>query len=107
MSYIRAEEVLPGDILASVQQYVDGQMLYIPRRAEDKRSWGSATETRERLRSRNADMYAKFCEGTSVRRLADEYFLTEKSVRRIIRNMRPSERSNSSKPLGGKHEQRK
>mgnify|MGYP001082161797 FL=1 len=107
MSYIRAEEILPGEILASVQQYVDGQMLYIPRKTEDKRSWGSATETREKLKSRNADMYAKFCDGVSVRELADEYFLTEKSVQRIIRKMKPSEGSNSSKPLGGKNEQRK
>lgn len=106
MGYIRAEEVLPGEILASVQQYVDGQMLYIPRRAEEKRSWGSTTETREKLRSRNEDMYAKFSGGTSVRQLADEYFLTEKSVRRIIRKMRPSEGSSNSQPLGGKHEQR-
>lgn len=45
MSYIRAEEVLPKELLASVQQYVDGQMLYIPRKAEEKRTWGSTTET--------------------------------------------------------------
>lgn len=36
MSYMRAEEVLPQEILASVQQYVDGQMLYIPRKTEEK-----------------------------------------------------------------------
>ena len=37
MSYIRAEEVLPKELLASVQQYVDGQMLYIPRKEKEKR----------------------------------------------------------------------
>lgn len=107
MSYISAEEILPREILAFVQQYVDGQMLYIPRRAEEKRIWGTATETREKLRSRNEDMYAKFCEGMPVKVLAEEYFLTEKSVQRIIRKMKPSEGNVNSKPLGGKHEQRK
>lgn len=104
MSYIRAEEILPKEILASVQQYVDGQMLYIPRRAEEKKIWGAATETREKLRSRNEDMYAKFCGGVSVKELAEEYFLTEKSVQRIIRKMKPSEGNEKGKPLGGKNE---
>ena len=30
MSYIRAEDVLPSDVLAVVQNYVDGEMLYVP-----------------------------------------------------------------------------
>lgn len=91
MSYIRAEEVLPQELLASVQRYVDGQTLYIPRRAEEKRTWGSATETRKKLELRNAEIYAKYCEGMSAEALAEEYFLTGKSVQRIIRRMRPSE----------------
>ncbi|MCM1026997.1 MAG: CD3324 family protein [Roseburia sp.] len=108
MSYKKAEEVLPRELLASVQQYVDGQMLYIPRRAEEKRTWGSATETRKRLELRNAEIYAKYCEGISVEALADTYFLTGKSVQRIIRRMKPSEgKEKSNQPLGGKIEQRK
>lgn len=90
MSYMRAEEVLPQEILASVQQYVDGQMLYIPRKTEEKRTWGSATDTKRKLEFRNKCMYAKYQEGISVKELADEYFLTEKSVQRIIRKLRPS-----------------
>lgn len=91
MSYIKAEEVLPQELLASVQRYVDGQMLYIPRKAEEKRTWGSTTEIREKLELRNAEIYAKYCGGMSVEALADAYFLTGKSVQRIIRRMRPSE----------------
>ncbi len=90
MGYIRAEEVLPREVLASVQQYVDGQMLYIPRKAEEKRIWGSATGTRKKLEIRNACILEKFQAGSSVKELAEEYFLTEKSVQRIIRKMKPS-----------------
>ena len=90
MSYVKAEEVLPQEILASVQQYVDGQMLYIPRKTEEKRTWGSATDTKRKLELRNEIMYAKYQAGISVKELAEEYFLTEKSVQRIIRNLKSS-----------------
>ena len=90
MSYVKAEEILPKEILASVQQYVDGQMLYIPRKTEEKRNWGSATDTKRKLELRNESMYAKYQAGISVKELACEYFLTEKSVQRIIRNLKSS-----------------
>lgn len=90
MSYSRAEEVLPEDVLAIVQQYVDGQMIYIPRKTDHKRMWGACTDTKRNLELRNACMYAKFQEGISVKALAEEYFLAEKSVQRIIRNYKPS-----------------
>lgn len=33
MGYIRAEEILPKEVVALIQQYVDGQTIYIPRKA--------------------------------------------------------------------------
>ena len=102
MSYIRAEEVLPKELLASVQQYVDGQMLYIPRQAEEKRTWGSTTETRKKLELRNAEIYARYCGGMSVEALADKYYLTGKSVQRIIRRMKPSEGSERKQSAFGR-----
>lgn len=30
MSYIKAEEILPKELLETIQQYVDGQLIYIP-----------------------------------------------------------------------------
>lgn len=91
MGYIKANEILPPEILTSVQRYVDGQMLYIPRKTEGKRAWGTATGARKKLESRNACMYAEYQRGSSVKDLAEEYFLTEKSVQRIIRKMKPSD----------------
>lgn len=91
MSYAKAEEVLPAEVLAIVQEYVDGQILYIPRKSGHKRMWGADTDTRRNLELRNARIYAEFQEGISVKALAKEYFLTEKSVQRIIRNYKPSE----------------
>ena len=30
MSYIRAEHVLPQELIETIQQYVDGKLIYIP-----------------------------------------------------------------------------
>lgn len=87
MSYIRAEEILPVEILAAIQQYVDGQTIYIPRRPEARQTWGSTTETRKNLTHRNLQMYQKYKSGACVKDLAQEFFLTEKSVQRIIKEL--------------------
>lgn len=85
MSYINAESVLPKEVLRMIQQYVDGKPLYIPRKNENKKSWGENNGTRETLQKRNNDIYTKFLNGVSISELTGIYYLSEKSVRRIIR----------------------
>lgn len=87
MGYIRAEDILPKEILELVQQYVDGQMIYIPRKSECHKSWGAGTETKKDLMIRNRQMYAEYQSGVTIAELSERYFLTEKSVQRIIRNI--------------------
>lgn len=86
MGYIKAQDILPEDVLTLVQRYVDGQMLYIPRRPGQHKSWGAGTQTREDLQDRNQKIYAGHMSGMTVTELSGEYFLTEKSIQRIIRN---------------------
>lgn len=88
MSYIRAEEILPEEVLKTVQQYVDGQAIYVPRK--NKRRWGEGTDTRKTLRCRNQEIYRRYTEGSPVRALSEEFFLTEKSIQRIIRSIQLS-----------------
>lgn len=38
MSYIRAEEVLPKELIETIQQYVNGKAIYIP--STSKKEWG-------------------------------------------------------------------
>ena len=85
MGYIRAEDILPEDVLALVQKYVDGQMIYIPRKSGYHKAWGAGTETRKDLMIRNEEMYEAYLSGVTVAELSGKYFLTEKSIRRIIR----------------------
>lgn len=85
MGYMRAEDILPEDVLALVQQYVDGQMLYIPRKSGEHKSWGAGTETKKDLMIRNRQMVEAYQSGVTVDELSERYYLTQKSIRRIIR----------------------
>lgn len=88
MGYVRAEDILPKEILELVQQYADGQTIYVPRKSECHKSWGAGTETKNSLMLRNSKMYEEYKKGTTIRELSERYFLTEKSVQRIIRNLK-------------------
>ena len=35
MGYRKAVDVLPDDLISEIQKYIDGQMLYIPRKSEE------------------------------------------------------------------------
>ena len=85
MSYKRAEEFLPDDIIELIQQYVDGQSIYIPRKAENRRGWGNSSEYRLELEERNYRIRDEFAAGCPIAELAERYFLSEKSIRRILR----------------------
>ena len=84
MSFKKANEVLPHDLLHAVQQYIDGEYLYIPRRTENRLPWGATTETRNALRERNRNILAERLAGRSVGDLAERYCLSEKAIYKIL-----------------------
>ena len=85
MGYIRAEDVLPEEVMELIWQYVDGELIYIPIKGEN-RCWGSGTGIRDSLKQRNDSIYAGYLQGMPIRHLADRYCLSEKSIQRIIRS---------------------
>ena len=86
MSYLRAEEVLPEELIQTIQQYVNGKTIYIP--SKDKKDWGSKTDTRQILKDRNTRIYNRYLEGVAVSILAQDFSLSVKSIQRIVRNSR-------------------
>ncbi|MBQ3528860.1 MAG: hypothetical protein IJA52_09940 [Clostridia bacterium] len=86
MSYIKAEEVLPEDILKLIQNYVDGKLLYIPKKSPIRNDWGSASGIKEYYAKRNSQIYKEYHGGASYCELSEKYFLSKKSIQRIIRN---------------------
>lgn len=92
MEYLRAAEILPQELIEQLQKYVDGAMVYIPKKEDGKKSWGEKTNTRIELAQRNSRIYADFQAGISIKELAEEYFLAEKSIQRIIRQEKMGDR---------------
>ncbi len=96
MGYIKAEEILPLEVIELIQKYVDGQNIYIPRKADNRAVWGSGTAIRSELRERNHQIFSEYLSGKSIPALAECYYLSEKSIQRIIRE---EKRSNESHAL--------
>lgn len=88
MGYVKAQSVLPEEIIELIQQYIDGEYVYIPRKNGNEKSWGEKNGTRSSLNERNAEILKKYVEGTPVIELSQQYYLSEKSIRRIIRQER-------------------
>lgn len=88
MKYEKAQNILPHGIIELIQKYTDGGYIYIPRKNENKKSWGENTETKRHLNVRDKEIFNKYSSGVPVKILSKQYFLTESSIRRIIRNQR-------------------
>lgn len=84
MGYKRAEEVLPAELLEQIQEYVSGDSIYIPRRKDSRRHWGEQTGTRKELVKRNSQIKKDYAGGYTIKQLADKYFLSPKSIQRIL-----------------------
>lgn len=84
MSYKKATQILPQELLEKVQEYIDGEFLYIPRISERKRGWGETTRIRQELMDRNERIFTDYIAGERMESLADRYFLSIKSIQRIV-----------------------
>ncbi len=85
MKYKNAQKILPKEIIKIIQQYVDGSYLYIPRKDENRKSWGENSGFKNELIERNTQIHNSFNNGSSVKELANKYYLTQNSIRKIIR----------------------
>ena len=84
MKYVKAQDVLPEELIELIQKYIDGNYLYIPRKDDNHKSWGENSGIKNILKIRNKEIYIKYNNGMSVDALSNEYYLSEKSIRRII-----------------------
>ena len=84
MSYIKAEKILPEELIRQIQEYADGVYIYIPRKPGTRRTWGQETGYKAELNARNGRIRKEHASGTSVAALSLRYHLSEKSIRRIL-----------------------
>ena len=90
MSYVNAEDVLPKHLVEEIQKYVDGQLLYIPRKMENSLAWGEKKGTKEELLKRNQEIIDYYKDGHTVEELSKLFFLSEKRIRGIIHEFESS-----------------
>ncbi|GKU25879.1 CD3324 family protein [Clostridium folliculivorans] len=84
MKYSNAYNVLPDNIVKIIQEYVNGEYLYIPRREEEQKKWGENSGSRSSLKRRNEEIYLRYIRGASILDLSQKFYLSDKSIRRII-----------------------
>ena len=84
MSYIKAEEILPEELIQRIQEYADGVYIYIPRKPGTRHEWGQKTGYKAELKARNDHIRGDYVAGESVVLLSRKYHLSEKSIRRIL-----------------------
>lgn len=95
MSYVKADDVLPKVLVEEIQKYVDGQLVYIPRKKENLLSWGEKSGTKEKLAERNQTIVNHYYSGETISALSKMYYLSEKRVQGIIHEYGSSKKENN------------
>lgn len=83
MKYENAKDILPAKLLEEVQKYAEGKVIYIPRSKESK-GWGEASGYRGKLKKRNALICSRYSAGRSVMEIAEEFFLSPETVKKLV-----------------------
>jgi Mor family transcriptional regulator len=84
VNYRNGKEFLPSQLLSQLQEFVEGELIYIPRKTEQRAGWGAVNGTRTKMAERNQEIYELFLNGWSVPELSARYHLCEDSIRKVL-----------------------
>ena len=84
MSYKSVETLLPKSLVEEIQKYVDGQLIYIPKCGQNRQAWGTKSNARKILDQRNQQIHEAYIRGSSIKDLACQFYLSQKSIQRIV-----------------------
>ena len=84
MRYRNAEDIFPKDVLAVMQEFAEGAYIYIPKKSGNRKKWGDNTGSKRETKERNEKIYAQYKSGHNINELSAEYYLSDKSIQRII-----------------------
>ncbi|QOY38342.1 CD3324 family protein [Anaerobacillus isosaccharinicus] len=84
MSYKNAKNILPPKLLEELQNYVQGETIYIPQKEDMRAQWGRKSGTREVISFRNKEIFQKYNEGLTIEELTELFCLSHESIRKII-----------------------
>ncbi|KML27738.1 CD3324 family protein [Rossellomorea marisflavi] len=75
---------IPDYLMRELQNYVQGQSIYIPKRKEEYDAWGSKSGGREALQRRNHSIVEAFTAGESIASISDRYYLSIETIKKIV-----------------------
>ncbi|WP_168122615.1 CD3324 family protein [Paenibacillus sp. HB172176] len=84
MNYKNGRDVLPPSLLQELQKYIQGDLIYIPKPADKRASWGEVSGTRRMLAERNKEIVQYYVSGVTISELEQKYHLSNESIRKII-----------------------
>jgi Mor family transcriptional regulator len=84
MNYVKAETILPEKLIKELQKYIQGQYVYIPSEPQKRKKWGENSGNRAYIQNRNVDIRSKYEKGYTIDALAEDFFLSVYSIRKII-----------------------
>lgn len=71
-------------LVEELQSYIQSGYIYVPSRKDSKKKWGELSGCRYEIEQRNRKIRKDYQQGKSVDELADIYYLSVHSIRKII-----------------------
>lgn len=84
MAYVKATSVLPEQLIAEIQKYVQGETIYIPKPKTAYQKWGTRSGERKFIDDRNKAIKNAFKNGQTMDQLAVDYFLSIETIKKIV-----------------------
>ncbi|MVO98924.1 MULTISPECIES: CD3324 family protein [Paenibacillus] len=84
MSYKNGKDILPAHLLQELQKYIQGEIIYVPKKEKKRAGWGENNGTRLIIERRNREIFRLYQNGSSVMELIRTFHLSEDSIRKII-----------------------
>jgi Mor family transcriptional regulator len=91
VNYRNGKEFLPTQLLSQLQEFVEGELIYIPRKNEQRAGWGAVNGTRTKIETRNREIRRLSQDGFTVRELSGLYHLSEDSIRKVLQKQLTAE----------------
>ena len=87
MGYKNGKVILPSELLEQLQKYVQGNLIYIPKKEENRIGWGENSGAKTVIANRNYEICEAHKNGIKTSELASTFCLSEDSIRKILRTV--------------------
>jgi len=84
MNYKNGIEIFPKELIAEIQKYISGGLVYIPQAENKRKEWGELSGFKAEIGVRNSEIRHKFSQGMTINELSVEYFLAVETIKKIV-----------------------